>query len=214
MTTSGSQTEAYADTNQTVIAQVTPRTVTQSDQIARYFTDDLKNFVRETNINLVEELDIPSEHNLSSSEAIEMLYEDLAHMLREGIITGIHLLLSEPQRDPNSGAFPLRYHAMYVVNSNTRTPQRSLSSSSVQQRGGSLALPTNVWLDARFALLIDWNPSANERRRLVRRPEYCFDWVPKQAKYDATTLIRYREGTMTVNSATVVERRELRSPGF
>jgi len=211
MTTSDSQTETYESTKQTVKTQVTPRVATQSEQVARYFVDDLTHFVQDTNIDLIKELDIPSEDNISNSEAIEMLFEDLAHMLRDNIITGIHLLLSDPQRDPNSGAFPLRYHAMYLVSQSSHT-QRSLSPTT-QRAGGSLALPRNVWLEARFTLLIDWNTSANERRRQVRRPEYCFDWVPKQAKYDATTLIRYREGNMTVNGAAVVERRESRSPG-
>ena len=212
MASSQSQTETYNYTKDTTRVTVTPRTMTQSEQIARYFTEDLTHFIKLAHINLIEELKIPAEYANDTDEIIEMLYDDLAHMLREGLITGINLLLSEPKRDPNSGAYPLRYHAMYVVQQPSRT-QRTLQSNA-QRFGGMLAPPNKVWENARFAMLIDWNPSANERRRQVRRPEYCFDWVPEQSRFDASTLIRFREGGMAFNGATVVVRTESQSPGF
>src|SRR6266436_5835534 len=159
---SGSQTETYTYTRETVETMVFPRVITQSDQIAHYFTDDLEEFLRVTNINLAHTLQIPTEYPQDTKDIVMMLYDDLSHMLRDGLITGIHLLLSELELDPNSHAYPLRYHAMYVINN----PERSLKPPGAARRfGGALALPKDVWRNTRFALLIDWNPSANERRR-------------------------------------------------
>lgn len=218
MTTSGSQTETYTSTKDTTEATVVARIVTQSEQIARYFTEDLTHFIDETNFNLIEELQIPSEYARSSEEAIELLYDDLSHMLRDRVITGIHLLLSEQKIDPNSQSYPLRYHAMYLITAPpTTAPTRTLQDQQKQQGGlrfgGLLAPPKNSWINARFALLIDWDLSANERRRQVRRPEYHFDWVPRQERFDATTLVRFREGGMTYDGASV-DRTESKSAGF
>lgn len=212
MTTSGSQTETYANTKDTTEVTVVARVMTQSEQIARYFTDDLQRFVQVAHINLMQELAIPAEYASSNEEVIEMLYDDLTHMLREGLITGVHLLLSEPRLDPNSHAYPLRYHAQYLINAPSGVA-RTLQNNA-QRFGGELAPLQRIWENARFALLIDWNPSANARRRQVRRPAYCFDWVPDQDRFDATCLIRYREGGMTYNGVVVVERTESASPGF
>ncbi|HTK12125.1 MAG TPA: hypothetical protein VL485_33445 [Ktedonobacteraceae bacterium] len=210
MTTSGSQTETYDTTASTTEATVTPRVMTQTEQIARYFTDDLTQFVHIANLDLAHELEIPAEEAGDTQEIIEMLFDDLSHMLREGLITGIHLLLSEPRVDANTGAYPLRYHALYTINQ-PAVAQRSLKA---QRFGGSIEPPDRVWVGARFALLIDWNKSADRRRLQVRRPEYLFDWVPEQTRFDATSLVRYREGGLTSNGAEVVRRVEARSPGY
>ena len=196
-TNPGSKTETYLSTDSTVETYVVPRIVTKSDQIAHYFVDDLEKLVDIAHIDLVEVLQIPIDYSQDASDIILMLHEDLSHMLRDQLITGIHLLLSDKDMDANTGAYPLRYHADYVVG-------RSLQPSSNAQRfGGNIAPPKHVWRDARFTLLIDWNPSASDRRRQVRRPDYCFDWVPEEARFDATSLVRYREGGMSVDGATV-----------
>jgi hypothetical protein len=208
---SSSQTETYAYTRDTTKVTVVPRIITQSEQIARYFTEDLVEFVKQANIDLMRELEIPPEYARNTDEVVWMLFDDISHMLRDGLITGVHLLLSEPKIDPNSHAYPLRYHAMYTINN----PERSLRkpSDTLRRFNGFLAPPRNVWIGARFALLIDWNASANQRRRQAHRPEYCFDWVPEQSRFDETSLIRYREGRMTFEAATV-NRAEFKSPGF
>jgi len=214
MTTSGSKTETYTTTTATAEAVVVPRVITQSEQVARYFTEDLTYFLRETGINLLDELQIPTDYAHSDREALEMLYDDLAHMLRDQLITGIHLLLAEPKLDPNMHAYPLRYHAMYLVEMPARGAGGSVQDTQARRQGGYLAPPKQSWVGARFALLIDWNRSASERRLQAHRPEYCFDWVTRETRYDATTLIRYREGGLTSDGAQVVRRSEAKSPGF
>src|SRR6266571_2943562 len=149
MTTSGSQTETYAATQDTTEATVTPLVMTQTEQIARYFTDDLSHLIDLANIDLIKELEIPpdSGFGVTRQEIIEMLYDDLTHMLRERLITAIHLLLSKPQRDPNTGAYPLRYHATYTIHQQGQGERRLLAQ--VQRFGGRIAPPERVWVGAR-----------------------------------------------------------------
>ncbi len=215
MATSSSQTETYTATQDTTEAIVTPLVLTQTLQIARYFTEDLSHLVNLANIDLIRVLEIPPDprgFSRTRKDIIQMLYEDLTHMLREGLIIAIHLLLSNPETDPNTGAYPLRYHATYTIHQQAEGERRLLGQ--VQRFGGRIAPPERVWVRARFALLIDWDLSANERRRQVRRPLYCFDWVPETAHFDARSLIRYRDGGLTYNGATLVARTEARSPGY
>jgi len=210
MTQSNAVTETYALTTATTDVTVVPRIITQSEQIARYFTEDLEKFVEQSHIDLIKVLEIPPDQAYSTRDVIYMLFDDISHMLRDGLITGIHLLLANPDIDKNLHAYPLRYHAMYTIN----VPARSLKESNESQRfNGFLAPPHNVWVGARFALLIDWNPTANSNRHRIRRPEYCFDWVPEHNRFDETSLIRYREGGMAFAGATV-NRAEFKSPGF
>ncbi|HVU66100.1 MAG TPA: hypothetical protein VHD63_03185 [Ktedonobacteraceae bacterium] len=219
MTTSNAQTVTYATTTETEEITVTSNVMTQAtaltknEQIARYFIQDLTHFIRLTSIDLIKELEIPPDPDYSGSQedVLALLYEDLTHMLREGLITGIHLLLSESQPDQNTGRYLLRYHATYTINQ-TQQGQRRLQAD-VRRFGGDIAPPAHVWEKARFALLIDWS-AADERRRQVHRPRYFFDWVPPNARFDARSLVRYREGGLTYNGAVVVDRAEARSPGY
>lgn len=215
MATSSSQTETYAATQDTTEEIVTQLVLTQTEQIARYFTEDLSRLADLANLNLIKELAIPPDprgFSLARKDIIQMLYEDLTHMLRERLITAIHLLLSEPQSDPNTGVYPLRYHAMYTIRQQEQGERRLLGTPRLF--GGRIAPPERVWVGARFALLIDWDLSANERRRQVRRPLYCFDWVPERTRFDARSLIRYRDGGLTYDGVTLVARTEARSPGY
>jgi hypothetical protein len=209
----GAHVDVFAATKETTEATVIPRIVTQSQQIARYFTDDLKYFLRETGFDLIKYLDIPDDYPQDTDEVIEMLYEDTSHLIRDKLITGINLLISDPDPDPNlRGAYRLRYYALYQL----EVPNRVLKLEDAKRFGGYLAPPPAAWRGTRyrFALLIDWEPSANEKRRKAMRPEYCFDWVPEQASFDARTLVRYRSGGMTMDGARVVTRDELASPDY
>jgi hypothetical protein len=225
MAQAGSLSATYADVDATarvsVNIQVVPRAIVQSEQIARYFTEDLEKFIEDTHIDLMQQLDIPPYFAQSSREVLEMLSDDLAHMLRDSLITGIHLLLSNPHIDPNIQAYPLRYHAEYTIttirsNDGGRdiTPARPASEYIKRRTNGYLKPPDGSWIGAKFALLIDWNTSLSERRRTAGPPYYFFDWVPKNEVYEATSQVRFREGGMELDGVEVVHRREWKSPGF
>jgi hypothetical protein len=70
--------------------------------------------------------------------------------------------------------------------------------------GGRLTLPKNIWHNTRFALLIDWNTNTHSQRQYVKRPEYCFDWVPEETRFDTTNLVFYEDGKMVRTSAQVI----------
>ncbi len=213
MTTSGpgasSSTSTYITTQQTVQTNVVPSVITQSDEIATYFAEDLEEFVRLTHTDLAQAFQVPTEYSQDTADIINMLYEDIAHMLRDGLITGLHLVLSDNFMDPGANAFIVRYHAHYMIDnpnggfaSTIPTPSPSGAPSN-QRFGGLLAPPKNVWRDSLFALLIDWSPTARSRRHRVQRPEYCFDWVTQEKRFDATNVLQFREGGLAVDSATV-----------
>lgn len=205
---SSSSTYTYNNTNLTAETETTvvPSIITQSDQIALYFADDLEEFVRLTHTDLATELKIPDDIAHNSRDIIIMLYEDISHMLRDGLITGIHLLLSDRNLDVGTNAYYVRYHVRYLIDN----PNNAYTPPSPSTRfGGLVAPPPKVWHDSRFALLIDWSPSSKERRRMVCRPEYCFDWLPHEDRFDATNEVCYRKGSLAVDSAKLVGRDEL-----
>lgn len=214
MTQSGSSSATYIETTEKVTVSILSRTVAQSEHIARYFTDDLENFIADTHIDLMYELGIPLEEAQDSQEVIRKLFDDLSHLLRDSMITGIHLLLSEPKADPNSHQYPLRYHAEYTISTPIRDLRSDKEQYNSQRINGYLKPKVEAARDAKFVLLIDWNPTMNARRRSASPPEYWFNWIPRQERFDQTTLVRYREGGMVFDGANVVGRTEYTSPGY
>lgn len=218
MTQSGAHVATYLDVEATekvsVNIQVVPRAIVQSEQIARYFTEDLEKFLADTHIDLIRQLSIPPYFARSSREALAKLSDDLAHMLRDSMITGIHLMLSHPEIDRNINAYPLRYHAEYTINAVRRDIRPDKASYNPQRINGHLKPPQGSWIGAKFALLIDWNPTLSERRRHARPPTYWFDWMPSNDAFDATSQVRFRDGGMAFDGAQVVNRNEWKSPGF
>jgi hypothetical protein len=194
------QSRVYADVDAAVHAIVVPSIITQSDEIATYFAEDLEEFVRLTHTDLANAFQVPTDYPQGTKDIINMLYEDIAHMLRDGLIIGIHLLLSDNVMDPGANAYIVRYHAHYMINN----PNNAFSSASAKGRfGGLLAPPKDVWRNSLFALLIDWSPTAKNRRYHVQRPDYCFDWVTQEKQFDATNVVHFRDGEMAVDSASV-----------
>ena len=199
---SSTGTTLFTDSDETSFTSVIPGIVARSEHIAHYFADDLEEFLRLTHVNLAEELQIPPEYSQDPRDIVAMLYDDLSHMLRDELITGIHLLLSDSKLDPNTGAYPVRYHVQYTIDaSHSLAPVSSPSPTGLF--GGLIAPPGDALSYRRFALLIDWNRSAQSKRHRVRRPDYNFDWIPESAKFDATTVLRYREGGLSVDGAQV-----------
>lgn len=205
-----SGTTTFVETESTTSTTVVPSIVSRSEYIAQYFASDLEEFLRLTHINLMDELQIPPEYSSDPVDIVAMLYDDLSHMLRDELIIGIHLLLSDNVLDANTGAYPVRYHVQYMINtSSALNPTAPSSGASQKPFGGLIAPPREVLKNSRFALLIDWNSTARVRRQRLRRPEYNFDWVQESSRFDATTVLRYRDGGLTVDGAKVerVERR-------
>ena len=221
MTTSGpgsaSSTSTYLTTEQTVQAIIVPKIITQSDEIATYFSEDLEEFVRLTHTDLALAFQVPHEYSQNTRDIINMLYEDISHMLRDGLITGIHLVLSDNTMDPGANAFIVRYHAQYLLdnpNISTMSTQPLNEPQPDGRFGGLLAPPKDVWRDSLFALLIDWSPTARNRRQGIRRPDYCFDWVTQEKRFDATNVLQFRNGGLAVDSATVAKRAEFSPPEY
>lgn len=222
MTQSGARAATYADVNATekvlVNIQVVPRAIAQSEQIARYFTEDLDKFLADTHIDLVRQLGIPPHFARSSREVLVKLSDDLGHMLRDSMITGIHLLLSNPDVDTSTGAYALRYHAEYTIRQGRdlrqATNKGDKANYNPERLNGHLTPPRGSWVGAKFALLIDWNPTLSARRRNARPPDYWFDWMPSNDAFDATSQVRFRDGGMAFDDARVVDRREWKSPGY
>lgn len=206
----GAQVDVFAIADETVHVTVVPHTIAQPLQIARYFTEDLTEFLRQTHIDLIGYLGIANQPDYPQDldSVVNLLYDDIAHMIRDGLISAINILISSNQPDSNlPGVFMLRYHATYLIGS----PVRSLLSEPAQRYGGNLAPPRHTWSDGnfRFDLLIDWNPGADRdlRRRAVR-PLYLFDWVAEESSFDGSNLVRYRSGGMTMDGAVLVSRVE------
>ncbi|HEY0754315.1 MAG TPA: hypothetical protein VGD98_10165 [Ktedonobacteraceae bacterium] len=177
-----------------------PSFIKQSEYIANYFTADLTEVIALTNFNLATELNLPSNYFRNNADIIAMLYDDIAHMLRDNLIVGIHLLLSDKDMDRSLGAYPVRYHAQYTI-----VPAEAGVTPNLSQPdfGRPLAPPPDVIRQTQLILLIDWNPRAQSSRSHLRRPSYNFDWVPEAARFDATTVLHYRSGSLSVDGAVV-----------
>jgi hypothetical protein len=206
-------TETFATTDQTVETEVTTTTLTQSEAIAMYFCEDLEEFIQKARVNLSNYLNIPSTISVQVRELLEWLFDDLTHLLRNELIVGIHILLYTPQIDPALNAYPLIYHAHYVI----RERERSIDpdEQGTVSHGGRLAPPAGAWINAGFAILVDWNPSSSPNARALaqRSNGYWFDWVPEEARYDATVLLQYRQGDLSTHDVTVT-RWEATLPGL
>lgn len=214
-TTAETYPETYVEEKTTEKTTVTPLITTQSEAIATYFIDDLTDFIRDMRIDLLKYLEFPPEESQDLHEVLQMLFDDLARMLRDRLITGIHLLLSANELDPNVHAYPVLYHAHYQVFVHERILGAPKDEEPKSERwGGRLEPPPIAWTHARFALLIDWAPSASRerRKRVNRKFGYLFDWVPDNARYDPSSLLKFRDGGLTMVGANLATRVELQVP--
>jgi hypothetical protein len=201
-----SRTRTHEETRTT--SRTVSYLITQSEAVAWYLHEDLATFVESQQIDLSDVLGIPlDQRTYRNSELIELLCDDIAHMLREGLVSRVHLLLYDRQVDTSSGAFPLIYKATYEI-----SLQRGLSTEGARRRGGLLRPPE--FGAGEFAILIDWHRDANHsRRRRIGYPAYNLNWVPPDQRYDGTTLVKYRDGSLTADGAVIVRRGEEAVPG-
>lgn len=195
-----------------------PPILIKAESIARYFIEDLEALIRNTNIDLPAYIQqTPGELQLNNRDVLSMLYDDIAHMLRDEVIIGLHVLFSDEQKNDDLNSYPLRYLAKYSfdkIGNNNLEEIKSLKSIS-----GPLAPPENIWCNAHFALTAKWNPIARLDRYLrIRRPSYNFDWQsesprsqeskPQRELYDGANLRLYREEVVTINQALLFIREE------
>jgi hypothetical protein len=185
-----------------------PGVITRSYEVALFFSEDLLHLVNTANIDLARGFQVPPEYSQDIQDIINMLYEDIAHILRDGLIHGIHLVISDNDIDKGTNAYKVRYHVHYRVDMNSLGSATPIADTGERQ-GLEFGPPLKVWHNARFALLVDWHPSARKNRHQVCRPDYCFDWVTEENRFDATNLICFREGQLVGDSAQIVSREEL-----
>jgi hypothetical protein len=196
MANASTGTTTYASTTATRTQSYTvPRVATKTQQISRYLADDLCGLVEDAQIDLKDSLGMPPDGYTTTDEFLaHLICNDIEQMLRDGLITGVHFLLSEDTQDPNTGFYNLRYHVEYQID-NDQVAQRSLGGNALQQFGERLTPPSAATVKARFALLIDWSPRITlDDIKEVQRPRYFFDWLPANNRFDGTSLVRFSVG--------------------
>jgi hypothetical protein len=195
----GTRSRTYARTESRTVSYV----ITQSAAVAWYIREDLARFVAQKKIDLSEALAVPHrERTYTDPQLVELLCDDIAHMLREGLVRRVHLLLYHDELDAGTGAFPLLYKATYEI-----SEQPGLSTKGLKRQGGLLQPPD--FAAGELAMLIDWNPDADRMsRRRVRYPSYNLNWVTPDRRFDPTTLVKYRKGSLTGVGVTIVWRDE------
>lgn len=170
------------------------RVATKTQQVAHYLAEDLDSFVEQTNLDLARWLGIPRDQYVGGvNYLVDLLFDDVERMLRERLITGLHLILSEPEPDKNTHMYTMRYHAHYTI----AIPERSLVNDILPEYGGRLKPPKELAPGARFVLMIDWDPRADTKKiKEAKPPDYFFHWEPLNQRYDANSLVRFREGRL------------------
>src|SRR5216683_7207584 len=104
MATANTNTATYASTQATQTQTYTvPKVGTKTQQVSRYLADDLRGLVEDAQIDLNDCLGIPPDGYVTSFEFLaDLICNDIEQMLRDGLITGVHFLLSEVTPDPNT----------------------------------------------------------------------------------------------------------------
>lgn len=201
----GSRSLTYAEPETEERSKTISYVLTQSAAVAAYVHDDLARLVDAWKIDLAALLRMPRDHVFSNDQLIALLCEDIAHMLRNALVSRVRFLLHEHEPTADTGVFPLLYMATYEI-----SVERGLRPVRAQRVNGLIDPPNLPRGD--FAILIDWHPNASPAQRdRVRYPTYQFDWRPTGGTYDATTLVRYREGSLTADGATIIARRDERT---
>lgn len=192
-----------------------PVIIEQSEQVARYITDDLTHIVNEAHINLMQEFQIHDGYFAHTSnatnatqqmaEVIKMLSDDLMHMMRDELIVGLHILLSDSEMDKGTNAYRAHYHVHYEIDIQSNNTVRPVNIVRV---GGLVSIPQRVAQGARFDLLIDWSTSAQGQQENICRPNYWFDWVTEEEYLDAIGMEQYQEGRVEDGTQIIVVRTE------
>ena len=203
----GTGTQALTFThvqNKTQVKTVS-HVITQSEAVATYIHEDLSDLVQNMHVDLTHVLALPANRATSNSRILlEYLYEDIGLLLRNALISRVHFLLYDPHMDSMTKAYPVLYEATYEI-----MLQRGLQQQGPQRHGGLLTPPKHLIGHVDFVILVDWHPNADMmRRQRAVSPTYHFNWVSPQCRYDPTSLVRFREGALTMDGATIINRVE------
>ncbi len=191
--------------------------LTATEQIATYFYEDLLDFYRKTNIDLERALCGTQEFAEAPALFLSQLCADIDRLLSDNLITGMLLILSDPQ--DADGSYKVRYRAVYQVRrSPIAASARSTQQADVSRTGGHLDPPRDVSNGAHFTLVVEWNPAtARERNERIQAPRYHFNWLPViRAQFDESQLApTYRFGSMTPTvGELMVTRLEAAAPTY
>ncbi len=185
---SGTGTTTYQHVNAGTESGTVTQTMTITEQIARFFADDLLKIVRQANIDIARSLGANGEDYLTDpDQLIWLLCNDLEQMLADGLINRVHFMLCEEEPGGTGGAYRVGYHAEYQIMS-TRVGGDMLEY-------GQLRLPRDATLWQKFVLVIDWDPTAPvELRRQCVYPKYIFNWFSPSESFDTRYLVRFERG--------------------
>lgn len=194
--------ESYQLTPATVEWRIDPRAITTGhpEYVALTLAEDLRQIAQETGIDFAAYLNVPMDDYLwHAQDLIEELCDDIERMLRYRLLTAVHVLLSDPDPHPTTGVYTARYHALYT----TDVPRTLGSEPPTQAHMDRPSITRDLWQDARFALVVDWDPKADwQKRSQLRRPAYNFDWATALDPYYPSTVVRYDEGGIARASAS------------
>ena len=175
------------------LTSYTPPQFTRNTGIAYYLLEDIETLVKSFNFNLASYFGSYGKRN---EEILDLLYEDIVHMLEEDIINEIRLVIERQDKKLFRRSRLYLYQAIYII----RPIDDGFGMDT--RVGGMIAPPTNLGLHIQFDLQIGWKPSIVEKQQnpKVHRPFYHFDWNPREANIETNNvrhLILYRVGTFS-----------------
>lgn len=193
--------EVAADAN--VSTRVETNVMTRSEQIARYLGDDLLYLVKRASIDLGEWLGVPTDYVRDPDYLVQMICADVELMLRNGLINGADIMVTDPQPD-TSGQYSVRYLSRYLIEGPTEG--NPVNPQPAKFWGGLIRPPDPTLASAfHFVFGIEWRPDVDQQARSeVRTPKYLFDWVPADGSYDSSQLVGVRYGGMEISGASVM----------
>src|SRR5258708_1104731 len=167
-----------------------PARLEDSRSIAQYLVQGIQELVSHMNLDLASYL---GSSGKETRELLEMLREDIEHMLYDELINGIRLVIERQRKNQAMEPRLYLYQANYTIVYNGR------ASVIPATMGGLIAPPANLGPHIQFDLQMDWKqPITEDQWRKVRPPFYHFDWSPwmtNVAIYNDKNLVLYREGT-------------------
>jgi hypothetical protein len=190
------------------VSRVVSRPAAESDALAWHVHQDLWAWMDERQVELSDLLGIRDElRSWTDTELLELLCDDVAHLLRDGALSRVHLLVHEPEPEAASGAHVVLYRATYEIGSSHR------AGGEAFRRGGGLLRPFELAYGG-LAILVEWRPAvALERTGPISPPGYHLSWCAAEQPCAGTALVRYGDGSLTADGAAIVRPGESAPPG-